>query len=152
EPDSLVPGDPGLARLALGLHRWQATRDFVAGAAASLVRLFRADDDDRVVVERGDAVDDPLRARRRFAADDADRLQLLDALGEREERRHGAERLAAEVLIEARADDTSSVRDERTDDMDDAPIEELDLVDADDARVECNDRGDLFARAHRARD
>ncbi len=73
--------------------------------AARLVGLLRSDHDDRLVVEGRDPVHDALRARRGLAAHDADRLQLVDALREREQDRHRAEGLAAEVQIEAGADD-----------------------------------------------
>src|SRR5438067_7063943 len=113
----------------------RAPRDGVTRPAARLVGLLGADDDDRVVEVRGHAVHDALGARRGLAADDADRLELVDALREREQHRHGAERLAAEVEIEAGADHAPAVSDERADDADDVGVEELDLVDADDARL-----------------
>src|SRR3990170_3804097 len=87
-----------------------ASRHLVAAPAARLVRLFRADHDDRLVVEGRDAVDDALGSRRRLAADDADGLELVHFLREREQRRHGTERLAAEVEVEARADHAMAAR------------------------------------------
>src|SRR4051812_25875237 len=60
----------------------RAPRDLVAGAASRFVRFFRADHDDRLVVERRHAVDDALRTRRGLAAHDADGLELVDAFGE----------------------------------------------------------------------
>src|SRR6266850_745604 len=108
--------------------------NLVAGTTPRLVGLLRADDDDRLVVEGGDAVHDALRSSRGLAADDADRLELVDALREREQHRHRAERLAAEVEVEAGADHASPARDQRAHDADDPGVEELHLVDADDGR------------------
>src|SRR3954453_949908 len=110
-------------------------RHVVTGAAARLVRLVRSDDDDRFVVEGGHAVHDALRSCRRLATEHADSLELVDAFGEREQRRHRAEGLAAEVEVQARADDAPAVGDEPLRDGDDARVEELDLVDPDDRRL-----------------
>ena len=112
---------------------------------------FGADHDDRLVVEGRDAVDDALSSRRRLAADDADRFELVDLLREREQRRHGPERLAAEVEVEARADDAMAARDELAHHADDRVVEELHLVDADDRRVRRHQLQDLLADEHRAR-
>src|SRR5688500_1190803 len=96
---------------------------FVATATARLVCLFRADDDDRLVVEGGDAVHDALRSGRGLAADDADRLELVDLLREREQRRDGTEWLAAEVEVEPRADDPMAARHQLAHHTDDRVIE-----------------------------
>ena len=58
---------------------------------------------------RGLAVDEPLRHRRRPAAAVAHRLELVDELGDAEQRRHRAERQPAEVLGEPGSDDARAV-------------------------------------------
>src|SRR6266851_407103 len=117
----------GVAPRSRARFRRRPPRHFVARATARLVGLLRADDDDRLVVEGRDPVHDALRARRGLAADDADRLELVDALREGEQDRHRAERLATEIEIEAGADDAPTARDERADDVRDPRVEELDL-------------------------
>src|SRR5256885_1201149 len=124
----------------------------MAGATARFVRLLRPDDDDRIVPVGRNAVDDPLRTRRRLAAHDADRLQLVDALGQREQYRDGPERLATEVQVEARADHAAPARDQSAYDVDDAVVEELDLVDADDARLRSDRARDVGGGPHRKGD
>src|SRR6266508_3493378 len=68
-------------------------RDLVVEAAAGLVMLVAdpADDDQRRVRRGGLAVDEPLGAGRRLAADDTDRRQLGDLVGERHEPWHRPE-------------------------------------------------------------
>ena len=67
-------------------------------------------------------------------ADLADRVQLVGVVGVREQQRHGAERLAAEIAIEARGQHAHAPPDEAERDLDDAVVEELHLVDAHDQR------------------
>src|SRR5687768_9705622 len=75
------------------------SRHRVAGPAARLVGVLAADHDDRRVVARRSAVDEPLVAARWVAADDADRMQLVHDLGDGEQLRHWTERLAAEIGV-----------------------------------------------------
>src|SRR5260221_12060173 len=147
--------------MRLPVHTWSASRRScghaapwhgVACTATRLVGLLGADDDDRIVEVGRHAVDDPLRAGRGLAAHDADRLELVDALRQRQERRYGAERLAAEVEVEPGTDHPASAEDEVADHADDAGIEELDLIDPHDAGVGREQRHDLGARAHRPGD
>ena len=81
---------------------------------------------------RRPAVDEALRRRGRAAAAVADRLQLVDELGVREQLGHDAERQPAEVLVEPRDDDPDAAVGERERRVDDRAVEELHLVDADD--------------------
>ncbi len=81
------------------------------------------------------------------AAAVADGLELVDELGAAEELGHGAERKAAEVLVEAGGDDARSVLDEALDDVDDLRREELHLVDADRV-VAARDPDDLLRPRH----
>ena len=97
----------------------------VAGAAARLVRLAVAHLH-QLLATRG-----ALGEVRGLSADDADRVHLVDELGEREQRRHRAERTAEEVLIEAGDDDAHASIGELGGEIDQAFVEELRLVDAD---------------------
>ena len=63
----------------------------MAGAAARLVLLERADDDGGAVRRSRKTVDEPLGHRRRAAAAVAHRLQLVDEFGAAEELGHRAE-------------------------------------------------------------
>src|SRR6267378_3745594 len=70
-----------------------------AAAAAGFVGAHRTDDDQVF------AVDEPLRVNRGIAAADADREQLGDFFGDGEEARHGFERAAAIIGVQAGDDD-----------------------------------------------
>ena len=61
-------------------------------------------------------------------------MQLVGIVGVREQERHRPEGLAAEVAVEARGQDARSPPDEAERDLDDAVVEELHLVDADNER------------------
>jgi hypothetical protein len=80
----------------------------VAVATAGLVLLGRTDHDRVAGVRRRPAVDESLRQRRGLSAAVADRLQLVDEVGEREQLRHRAEGQAPEVLVEPRGDDAGA--------------------------------------------
>ena len=115
-------------------------RDLVVAEAARLVGLDgggveAADDDERVVDRRGPAADEALRAGRGLAADDADRAQHRDLVRERQELGHRAERAAREVRVEAARDDVAAALAERLGDLDEAVVEELRLLDADEVDV-----------------
>ena len=66
-----------------------------------------------------------------LAAFDADGVDLLDVLGDGHQERHRAERLAEVVGVKAGDDDAHAFIGKGLDDLDDAEIEELGLVDAD---------------------
>ena len=121
----------GARSLDGGLQR-RGDAGAIAGAAARLVRVERADLDRRPVERCGLAVDEPLRARRGAAAAMADGLQLVDELGHAEEQRHRPERLAAEVAVQARGDDPLAPEHHLLNRVDDLGLEELRLVDPDD--------------------
>src|SRR5215207_5531220 len=106
-------------------------RHRVTAPAPRLVALVSADHDRRRVVARGTAVDQSLVAARRVAAHHADRVELVHHLGHREELRHAAEWLAAEVGVGAGEDHASTGPRERGGQVDDAGLEELRLVDRD---------------------
>src|SRR5204862_4363878 len=110
------------------LGRRGVVAGLVAGAAARLVRVVRADHDRLACERRGHPADEALRHRRGTAAAVADRLELVDELGQAEQCRQLAERAAAEVLREPRGDDARSPPDEGLDRVDDALVEELHLV------------------------
>src|SRR4051794_38075887 len=93
---SVNPSTGQSANLYLVLvPRW----DGMATPAACFIRLGAADHDRRRVVARRLAADESLVAARRIAAHDADRVQLVDDFGDREQLRHRTERLAAEVSV-----------------------------------------------------
>src|SRR5581483_5139727 len=90
--------------LSAGKHRTSGVRVFLTYTmtrpAARFVRVERPDLDRLAFERRGLAVHEPLRHRRRTAAAVAHRLELVDELGDAEQRRHRAERQPAEVLCE----------------------------------------------------
>jgi len=104
-------------------------------AGARFVALLGADEDDRVVVRGRTPVDDALCARRWFAAHHADGGELVHAFGHREQRRHRAERLAAEIQVQPGADDAPTFGCQMIDDARQIGVEELRLIDADDRGV-----------------
>ena len=85
------------------------------------------------------------------AASDADRVHLRHFLRHCQQRRHRAERTAHVVLIESRGDDADTGIGELHADVDDAGIEELDLVDADDLHADLDARQQLGAGGHGVR-
>ena len=70
-----------------------------------------------------------------LAAFDADGMDLLDILGDGHQERHRAERLAEIVGVKAGDDDAHALVGKCLDDLDDAEVEELGLVDADDLDI-----------------
>ena len=61
-------------------------------------------------------------------------MQLVGVVGVGEQQRHRPEGLAAEIAVEARGQHARAALDEAERDVDDAVVEELHLVDADDER------------------
>ena len=100
--------------------------------AAGFVGFLSADEDDRVVVAGRAAVDQPLRAGGRLAADDADGVQLDNFVGAAQQLRHRAEGLAAEIQVEPGDHDTQAALGKPVRDFGDRRREELRLVDGDD--------------------
>src|SRR5258706_11773385 len=135
------------ARLRRSRHRELNGRFFrgrglvelVAGAASGLVRGV-ADFD------LGIASRDALRVMRRTPATNADRMHLRDILGNREQGRHRSEWTPHVILIESGGDDADASVGELHADIDDARIEELDLIDADDLHSDLHPRQQLGAR------
>lgn len=70
-----------------------------------------------------------------LAAFDADGVDLLDIFGDGHQERHRTERLAEVVGIEAGDDDADTLVGESLDHLDDAEVEELGFVDADDLDI-----------------
>jgi hypothetical protein len=103
----------------------------MTGPTARLVGVVRPDLDGGAVERSGRAVDQPLGQRGRTAAALADRLKLVDELGDAEQRRHRPEGQSPEVLRQSGGDDAGSPADELLDHAHDAVVEELHLVDAD---------------------
>lgn len=88
-------------------------------AAARLVRLAGADENHRIVIRGGRTVNEPLRPAGRGTAYRANRLQLRHRLSDRHQRRHGAKRFAAKILVEPRGDDAAASISERLHHIDD---------------------------------
>src|SRR5262245_35773309 len=121
----------------------------MAGPAPRLVALLSPDHDGRGVVSGGTAIDQPLVAAGQVAADDTDRPQLVHLLGYRHQVAHRTERLAPEIGIYAGEDDTDPPGRERSRHRDDAPVQELRLVDRDQLGIRSHQTKDLGRSVYR---
>src|SRR5690606_32475479 len=99
----------------------------VAGPAAGFVTLRGANQYHGVVGVRRLAADETLRPRRGASAA-ADRRQLLDHLGTRQELGHRTERLPAKVEVQSREDHAHALAGQSVDEADELRLEELRLV------------------------
>src|SRR4029077_3900098 len=124
-------------------------RHLVTMPTSRLVRFPAADHDRGTVPEGGLAVDEALVAAGRTAAGHADGLELVDDLGDREERGHGAERQAAEIHVDAGQHDAHTLIRERVRDGDDAIVQELHFVDRDDFGARTNRAHHRLGGVHR---
>ena len=102
----------------------------VTAAAARLVRVERADLHGRAGERRRPAVEEALGERRGAAAAVADGLQLVDVVGEAEELGHRPNGSPRKSCASPAAT-TRPPRSTSSDDLDDAVVEELHLVDPD---------------------
>src|SRR6267143_1350036 len=100
--------------------------------------------DDRTVPECRPAVHEPLIPGGRTPAHHADRLELVDHLGDAHEGRHRAEGQAPEVDVCAGENDAYPAVGEAVRQIDDAIVEELCLVDRDDFCSVAEAARDLF--------
>src|SRR4051812_19128135 len=126
-------------------------RDRVAAPAACLVALVTADHDRRGVVAGGPPTDQALVSAGWVAADDADRVQLVDHFCDGEQLRHRAERLAAEIGVRAGENHATAARCERGHEVDHGGREKLCFVDRDHLRVVAHRACDLLRRVDRHR-
>src|SRR5690349_3408615 len=110
-------------------RRPRAPPQLVAAAAAGLVQVGAAHDD------AAGARDLAIRAIRRAAAHHADGQRLRDVLGDREQLRHGFERLARVVLVEPGDDHAFPAARELLAHAHQVGAEELAFVDADHLRL-----------------
>src|SRR5882762_244371 len=99
--------------------------------APRLVRLAAADHDGRAFPQGRLAVHETLVAAGRPAAYYADRLELVDDLGDGEERGHRPERQAAEIHIDPGQHDPDAAVGEPVRGRNDPVIQELHFVDRD---------------------
>ena len=120
----------------------------MAAAAARLVGLGASHLNRRALRGRRLPVDEALIPRRRIAAHDADRVQLVDPLRARQEQSHGTKGLAAEVHVGAGHDDPHPGVRQRIGNLADAVVQELGLVDGDDLGRRANLFGDLHRVGH----
>src|SRR5260370_30996404 len=116
----------------------------MAMSTPCLIRLAPTDHDDLTIPECRLAVHEPLIARRGSAAHHADRLELVDDLGDTHEGRHGAEGQATEGDLASGEDHAYAVVGEPVRQVDDAIVEELALVHGDDFRAALPPPGNLF--------
>jgi hypothetical protein len=97
-------------------------RHFVAAPTASFVTLQSSDLNRRTLGGGRPSIDQTLVSGRQLAANDADRVQLVDPLCDRQQGWDGAERLAAEVHVGSGDDDPG----------DHSSIEKMHLIDSHD--------------------
>src|SRR5690606_7044020 len=100
-------------------------------ATARFVNFGRADEDDRVVVARGLAVNQSLGAAGWLAADDADRMEFGHFFRPAHEFRHGAKRFAAKIRVQPGDDDANASVGQLVGDIDDGRVEELRFINRD---------------------
>ena len=123
-------------------------RHHMTPAAPRFVGLRASDLDRRSLRGRRLPVDEALVPRRRLAARDADRGQLVDSLGACQEQSHGPEGLATEVHVGAGDDHPHAGVRQRIDDLADAVVQELGLIDRDDLRCRVDPLRDLQRVGH----
>ena len=109
-----------------------------AVAAEGLVDVFFAEEDEVL------ALAEAVRVVRERAAADADRVDLLDVLGDGHQARHRAEGDTEVVGVEARHDDAHAAVGEGLADFDEGVVEELRFVDADDLHLRADLVEDLL--------
>src|ERR1051325_4927549 len=148
-PEAMLPVRPTLSILKEGGLVFVLSRNTVTVSTPRFVRFSPTHHDDRRIPERRLAVDEPLIARRRPAADHADRLELVDHLGDAHQRRHRAEGEAPEVDVGAGQDDPHARVRQPVGDVDDAVVEELCFVDGDDLRGVAQPARDLVGGVDR---
>src|SRR5690606_3149022 len=120
---------------------WRA--DFVALAAARLVNLVGADEDDRIVVGGGHAVDQPLGAAGLLPAADTDGVQLVYVLGPRQQNGHRAKGHAPEIRVQSGADHSPAAIGQHLTQLDNAVVKKLNFVDGDYRRFRRQQGSDL---------
>ncbi len=103
----------------------------MVGAAAGLVAIVvhAADHDERIVCRGRSAADHALGAGRLGPADGADGGQLGDLVRQRQQRGHGIEGSAEEVLVESADEHRATFGREQLSDLGQPVVEELGLVD-----------------------
>src|SRR5438445_7122889 len=104
----------------------------MAMATTRLIRLPSPNHDDRTVPQCRLPVDEPLIPGSRTPAHHADRLELVDDLGDAHEDWHRTERQAPEIDVGACENDAHSPVGQPVRQIDDAVVQELSLVDGDD--------------------
>ena len=85
------------------------------------------------------------------ATANADRVQFRHFFRDREQSRHRTKRTTHVILIESRRDHANSFVGELHADIDDARIEKLHFIDADDLHADFDARHEIGARRHRHR-
>ncbi len=75
-------------------------------------------------------------------------MQLVHALGARQQQRHGAKRLAAEVLVQPGCDHTQATVRQVVADVGNRRVKELHLVDGDHFRIHLQPAQDILGAAH----
>ncbi len=133
-----------LGPLHLELHlspipRW----DVVAAAASGLVALCASHLDGWAFRGRRASVDEALVPGGQVAAYVADGVKLIDLLGDGEQLRDWPKRFAPEIHVRTRHDDPDSTIRQGIDNLHDAYVQELGLVDRYDFHVLPHGFGDL---------
>src|SRR5688572_17348206 len=118
-------------------------------ATARFIGFLAAHHDRGGVVARGSSVDEALIAAGRPAAHHADRVELVDHFGDRQQLGHRPEGLSAEIYVGAGDDHAQSTLRERRRELHDSAIEKLRFIDADDLRVDLEAGADLLCGVDR---
>jgi hypothetical protein len=107
----------------------------MAAAAARLVHFRSANNHNRVMVMRRFSIDKALRPRSRLAAHHANRIEFVHCLCFGNYDRHAAERLAAEIGIQPGDNNPNTAIRQVIDQLYDAVIKKLRLVNSDDGCI-----------------
>src|SRR5437868_7701157 len=120
-------------------------------SATRLIRLGAANHDLRRVIGSRPTPDQPLIAAGGASAEDANRVQLVDDLGDSHQFRHRSERLTPKIGIGPGDDHPTPPGSQRGHQLDDAIVEKLGFVDSDDVGSGVDLLGDLCRRIRRNR-
>src|SRR6267143_2609390 len=123
----------------------------MAHSAPCLVGLRPSDHDLGRIVGGRTPADETLVATGWTTAEHADRVQLVDHLGDRHQVRHRAKRLPAKICVRSRDDDAPASARQGSHQRDDALIQELRFVDRDDVGHRIDLLSDLRGRVGRDR-
>ena len=121
----------------------------MALAATGLIDLSRTNQDDRIIESRRPALYQTLRSAGFFTAHHTYRVQLVNILRTGHDFRHGPKRQAAKIQVQSGTYHPLAHLGKLFTDFDDARVEELNLIDADDVGRGIDRGDDVGRQTHR---